>query len=105
MPDVVVAFTTFPAGHDVTRLAQELVASGLAACVQIVPGMTSIYTWKGAPQADGEQQVIFKTTANRVRDLWEALRAGHPYETPEFVVLPVVDGSEAYLKWVGESVR
>jgi periplasmic divalent cation tolerance protein len=104
MSDVVVALTTVPADLDATALAQELVGSGLAACVNILPGVVSVYTWKGVPQVDGEQQLIIKTTSEMVDALWEALKARHPYETPEFLVVPVVDGSEDYLDWVDESV-
>ena len=104
MSDIVIAFTTFPADHDVTPFAQELVGSGLAACVQIVPGITSVYTWKGVPQVDREQQVVIKTSADCIDELWEALRAKHPYDTPEFVVVPVTDGSQEYLDWVEANV-
>ena len=104
MADVVIAFSTFPADQDATSLAQDLVGSGLAACVHIVPGITSVYTWKGVPQVDKEQQLIIKTTSDMVDELFEALKARHPYDTPEFVVTAVVDGSEDYLDWVEESV-
>jgi periplasmic divalent cation tolerance protein len=104
MSDVVVALTTVPADLDATALAQELVGGGLAACVNILPGVVSVYTWKGVPQVDREQQLIIKTTSEMVDALWEALKARHPYETPEFLVVPVVDGSEDYLDWVDENV-
>ena len=104
MSEVVVAYTTLPANVDATPIAQDLVGSGLAACVHIVPGVTSVYTWKGVPQVDAEQQLVIKTTEDLVDALWEALKARHPYDTPEFVVLEVVDGSADYLDWVEESV-
>ena len=104
MADIVIAYSTFPADKDATPLAQDLVGSGLAACVHIVPGITSVYTWKGVPQVDKEQQLVIKTTSDMVDDLYEALKARHPYDTPEFVVTSVIDGSEDYLEWVEENV-
>lgn len=104
MSDVVLALTTVPGDFDAGDLAQEVVGVGLAACVTIVPGIRSVYTWKGVPQIDHEQQLIIKTTAGQVDALWETLRSRHPYETPEFLVVPVIDGSEEYLRWVDESV-
>lgn len=104
MSNLVVALTTLPADFDSTSLAQDLVASGLAACVNVLPAVTSIYTWEGVPQVDKEQQLIMKTTHDAVDALWELLRVRHPYDTPEFVVLPIIDGSEDYLAWVEKSV-
>lgn len=104
MSDFVVALTTLPADFDATTLAQELVGTGLAACVTIVPGIRSVYTWKGLPQVDHEQQLLIKTTAGQVDALWDALSDKHPYDVPEFVIVPIVDGSEAYLQWVDENV-
>jgi len=104
MADIVVAFSTFPADKDPIPLAQDLVGAGLAACVHIVPGVTSVYTWKGVPQVDREQQLVIKTTTDMVDELWEAVKARHPYETPEFVVIPVADGSQDYLDWIEENV-
>jgi periplasmic divalent cation tolerance protein len=104
MSEVVIALTTLPADLDATPIAKELVGSGLAACVNIMPGISSVYTWKGVPQVETEQQLLIKTTADRVDALWDAIRAKHPYDNPEFVVVPVVGGSEDYLDWVEESV-
>lgn len=104
MSEPVVALTTLPAEFDAAALAQELVGSGLAACVNILPGITSVYTWKGVPQVGREQQLIIKTTAGMIGDLWRALKERHPYDTPEFVVIPVADGSEDYLAWIADSV-
>ena len=104
MSEVVVAFTTLPADADATSLAQALVGSGLAACIHIVPGITSVYTWKGVPQVDREQQLVIKTTSDRVDALFDALKSRHPYDTPEFVVVPIIDGSEDYLAWVEKNV-
>jgi periplasmic divalent cation tolerance protein len=104
MSEFVMALTTVPGDFDSTALAQDLVGAGLAACVNIVPAIKSIYTWEGVPQADHEQQLFIKTTSDQVDALWEVLRSRHPYDVPEFLVIPVVDGSEDYLRWVERSV-
>jgi periplasmic divalent cation tolerance protein len=104
MPDFVVAFTTLPGDFDATALAQEIVGIGLAACVTIVPGIRSVYTWKGVPQVDQEQQLLIKTTTAQIDALFDALKDRHPYDVPEFLVVPVIDGSEAYLQWVDQNV-
>jgi periplasmic divalent cation tolerance protein len=104
MSELVMALTTLPADFEATALAQELVGSGLAACVNIVPGVRSVYTWQGVPQIDQEQQLLIKTTSEHADALWELVRARHPYEVPEFLVIPVIDGSEDYLRWVEQSV-
>jgi periplasmic divalent cation tolerance protein len=104
MSEFVMAITTLPADFDATPLAQELVGAGLAACVNVIPSVKSIYTWKGVPQVDQEQQLFIKTTNDQVDALWDVLRARHPYDVPEFLVVPVIDGSQDYLRWVDESV-
>lgn len=104
MSELVMAFTTLPADFDATALAQDLVASGLAACVNVLPAVTSVYVWEGVPQVDKEQQLFIKTTHDAVDALWEVLRTRHPYDTPEFVVVPIIDGSEDYLAWIEKSV-
>jgi periplasmic divalent cation tolerance protein len=104
MSDFVLALTTVPKDLDAASLAQDIVGSGLAACVNIVPGMKSVYVWKGVPQVSEEQQLMIKTTTDQVDPLWDLLRERHPYEVPEFLVVPVIDGSEEYLSWVQENV-
>ena len=102
-PEYVIVLTTLPADADGEALARTLVGERLAACVNLLPAMTSIYRWEGQVEQDTERQVILKTSRERVVALWERLRELHPYEVPEFVVLPITDGSDAYLRWLGES--
>lgn len=102
--DPVVAFSTFPSDGDAVALARALVERGLAACVNVVPGVTSVYRWQAAVQTDAEQQLIIKSTAGQVGALEAALRELHPYDVPEFIVLPVIAGSEAYLRWLTEGL-
>jgi len=104
MSELVMALTTLPGDFDATSLAQDLVASGLAACVNILPGIKSVYTWEGVPQIDQEQQLFLKTTTDQVDALWEAIKKRHPYEIPEFLVVPIIDGNDDYLRWVEKSI-
>jgi periplasmic divalent cation tolerance protein len=71
--------------------------------VNLLPPMESVYRWQGAVERETERQVIMKTTLPRVDALWQRVRDLHPYDVPEFVVIPIVDGNQAYLQWVGES--
>ena len=106
MPDstVAIVLTTLGADADAASLARTLVDERLAACVNVLPVMTSIYRWQGKVEQDREQQIVIKTTADRVPALQTRLRQIHPYELPEFLVIDAT-GSEAYLAWVGESAR
>jgi periplasmic divalent cation tolerance protein len=104
MNDPVLALTTLPADFDSTSLAQDLVGTGLAACVTILPTVRSVYTWEGLPQVDQEQQIVVKTTAAQVDALWELLKERHPYDVPEFLILPVIGGNEDYMRWIDQSV-
>jgi periplasmic divalent cation tolerance protein len=101
--DCVVVWTTISTSADGHELASTLVGERLAACVNVLPQMESVYRWKGEVQTDHERQLIMKTTAARVPALQARLRQLHDYEVPEFIVLPVAGGSDAYLSWVRES--
>lgn len=97
--------TTLGADADASALARTLVEERLAACVNVLPPMRSVYRWKGSVEEDREQQLLIKTASDRVDALRNRLHALHAYDVPEFLVLPVVGGSEAYLNWLVESVR
>jgi periplasmic divalent cation tolerance protein len=101
--DVVLVLTTLGADADALTLARTLVEEHLAACVNVLPPMTSVYRWRGRVEEDQERQMVMKTTRKQVAALEQRLRQLHPYELPEFVVLPTSGGSQAYLGWVGES--
>ena len=101
----VLVLTTLPADADATAFATALVEGRLAACVNLLAPMQSVYRWQGQIEQDTERQLIVKTARDRVDALWQRVREMHPYDVPEFVVLPIVDGNEAYLRWLGESTR
>jgi periplasmic divalent cation tolerance protein len=103
--DYVLVMTTLPADADAAQFARSLVEERLAACVNLLPAMDSTYRWEGQVERETERQLFIKTSRSRVAALWERVRELHPYDVPEFLVLPIVDGNEAYLRWVGESSR
>jgi periplasmic divalent cation tolerance protein len=100
----VIVLTTVTADFDARPLARELVEMRLAACVNIVAGVTSVYRWKERVEEDGEQLLIIKTVDDNVESLRKELFARHPYEVPEFLVLPVLSTSDAYGSWLLESI-
>ena len=99
---LILVLTTLGAEADAAALARTLVDERLAACVNVLPVMTSIYRWKGSVEQDREQQLLIKTTAGNVVALAARLRELHPYELPEFIVLDA-EASEAYAEWVDDS--
>ena len=101
---VAIVLTTFGVGQ-ATAVARALVDERLAACVNVLPAMTSIYRWDGAVQQEAEEQVVIKTSTDRLAALESRLRQLHAYELPEFLVITADAGSEAYLKWVGVSTH
>jgi periplasmic divalent cation tolerance protein len=96
--------TTVARAEDAERIAEELVGRRLAACVNVLPGVRSIYRWKGAVERDEERLLVIKTRADRFEALRETLLALHPYEVPEVVAVPIEGGSAPYLHWLDESV-
>jgi len=101
--DAVVCLVTTPPG-EAGPIAEALVARELAACVNIVPQVLSVYRWKGAVEHDDETLLVIKTTRDAVAALNDALGELHPYETFELVALDVAGGSPDYLDWIGQSV-
>lgn len=86
--------------NDALRLANQLVEERLAACVNILPGIRSIYRWKDQVESEPEILLIIKTTQHRFDELRNRIVALHPYDTPEIIALPVVAGLEKYLTWL-----
>jgi len=103
--DFFVILSTFPDAAAAERLGRALVEASLAACVNVLPGIRSIYRWNDAVQSDEEALMIIKTTATCLQAAREHLVANHPYEVPEVVALPVADGHHAHLSWVASVTR
>ena len=97
---VLLVITNLPDHASAEKLADALVESNLAACVNILAPCRSVYRWKGAVRHDEEYPMLIKTTAERYPALESAIRAGHPYELPEIIAVPVERGLPAYLDWV-----
>jgi periplasmic divalent cation tolerance protein len=101
--EYVIVLTTLPADADGAGFARDLVEERLAACVNLSAPMESIYRWEGTVETESERQLVIKTSRERVAELWDRVRELHPYDMPEFLVVPIVDGNDAYLRWVAES--
>jgi periplasmic divalent cation tolerance protein len=101
--DYVIVLTTLGADIDPSTLALRLVEERLAACVNALPEMESFFRWHGAVERDHERQLVIKTTAARLPELERRLHEMHPYDLPEFLVIPVAQGSDAYLRWLTQS--
>ena len=102
-PDVVLLLSTFADADTARNVVRTLVGERLVACGNIIPGVESIYTWKGQVEESREVIVFFKTLATRAVEAEARLRALHPYETPEILRLEVDGGLPQYLYWIGES--
>lgn len=100
-----VILVTAPNLKQARKLAQAALNQKLAACANLVPKLESHYWWQGKLETSEEVLILFKTTKNRVSTLKKLVLDLHPYETPEFVALPIQQGSRSYLEWIEESVR
>jgi periplasmic divalent cation tolerance protein len=100
-----IVLVTCPKGTVAERIARVLVSEGLAACVNVVPGLRSTYRWQGKICQDPEVLLIIKTRRPRLQTLTDRVRALHPYTVPEVIALPLAGGSPAYLAWVADATR
>src|SRR6185436_7265865 len=101
--DAIVVFMTAANGEEAARLAEMLVGAHLAACVQILPEMESVYRWQGKIERQAEILILAKTTRGKFEELEREVRALHSYDTPEIVAVPVVAGSVPYLEWLNNT--
>lgn len=104
MQEYVVALTTCPVENS-KELAHILVETRLCACVNIIHNLTSIYHWKNEIVIDDESLLMIKTETKHSEALWECVKENHPYEVPEFIVLPIRWGSQDYFDWISQSVK
>lgn len=100
----VVVLSTVATAEDAERLARALVERRLAACVNVVPGLTSIYRWEGEVRKDEERLLVIKTRAELFEDVRAVLVELHPYDLPEVIALPVAAGHAPYLGWLDEGL-
>jgi periplasmic divalent cation tolerance protein len=96
----VLVVTNLPDRENAVRLADLLIERRLAACVNILAPCISVFRWKGEIQHDEEHPLLIKTARDRYAELEASIRANHPYELPEIIVVPIADGLPAYLQWV-----
>jgi periplasmic divalent cation tolerance protein len=100
---VLLALSTFPDRETAQRIANQLVTERFAACANILPGVESIYRWKGKIEVGAETLVFFKLSEDRQSAFQKQLRVLHPYEVPEIIFVPVSAGLPEYLRWVVEN--
>src|SRR6185437_3513997 len=99
MTDKIVVLSTCASEEEANRIAVLLVERRLAACVNVIPQIRSVYRWKGAVESSAEILLLIKSSRERFQALREALEGAHSYELPEALALPVIEGSENYLNW------
>ena len=103
--EAIVVLMTAANGEEAARLADMLIGAHLAACVQILPEMESVYRWQGKIERQPEVLLLAKTARSKFEDLEREVRALHSYETPEIIALPIVAGSSSYLDWLNASLK
>ena len=104
MTDKILVFTTAGSEKNAKNIAEALVKLRLAACVNVLPRLTSIYRWEEKIETAEEWLLIIKTIRKNFTAVRDAIKELHTYELPECVSVPIEDGSEAYLKWIADSV-
>ncbi len=102
---VLVILVTVANRKEAVRIGHEMVRRKLAACANVIPGIQSIYRWKGKVAKAQEVLLILKSTKPRYRALEKAIKTMHVYEVPEIIALPVTEGLEAYVGWVRSEVH
>jgi periplasmic divalent cation tolerance protein len=105
MTDKRIVLSTCGSIREARTIAHALIERRLAACVNIVAPIESVYRWQGKVETATEWLLVIKTRADRFAGLRDALHELHSYQTPECIALPIEDGSAAYLEWIGQTVR
>jgi len=101
----IVTLCTVPDRESGERIAHALVEERLAACVNVVPGITSVYRWQGKVEKAAECLLISKTGVEKFEALKKRVQELHPYEVPEIIAIPITAGSSEYLKWLTDSIQ
>ena len=104
-PDAIVVFVTASSQEEANKIAQLLLDRKKAACINIVPRVDSLFWWQGKLDSAQESLLIIKTKASVLTEIVNLVREAHSYEVPEIIALPVVGGSEDYLKWIDDEVK
>jgi periplasmic divalent cation tolerance protein len=105
MTDKRIVLTTAGSEEEARKIASALVERQLAACVNLVPQITSIYRWQGQVEEAGEWLLIIKTTSAAFGEVQKTIAEIHSYDLPECICLEIEDGSTEYLQWIGESIK
>jgi periplasmic divalent cation tolerance protein len=103
--ETIVVLMTAANGEEAARLADLMIGAHLAACVQILPEVESVYRWEGKIERQSETLLLAKTTRSKFEELETEVRALHSYDTPEIIALPIVAGSARYLEWLSAGVK
>ena len=104
MESYIQVITTTEKREDATKIAKTIVEKRLAGCVQIVGPVLSIYWWKGSIETVEEWQCLMKSRKDLYEEIEKAVKAVHPYETPEIIAIPIATGSREYLKWLHDEL-
>jgi|ERR1700741_3178330 periplasmic divalent cation tolerance protein len=104
MTDKRIVLSTAGSEEEARKIAHHLVEQQLAACVNIVPQIESIYRWQGKVESSREWLLVIKTSADKFAAVRDAIRELHSYDLPECIAIAIDDGSAAYLEWIGESI-
>jgi periplasmic divalent cation tolerance protein len=103
--EYVLILSTVSKIEDAQTIANHLVSNSMAACVNFIPNLESVYKWKNKVCKENEFLLMIKTTANKETNVYDSLSEIHPYDTPEIITLPIQNGSKDYLDWISESVE
>ncbi len=103
MEKFIIVITTTETEEEAEKIAEILVSKKLAACVQIIPSIKSVYSWEGAMEKSEEQLLFIKTKETLFEKVEKTLKTIHSYETPEIISIPIENGSNDYLKWLKEN--
>jgi periplasmic divalent cation tolerance protein len=105
MSEPIVVLITTSSQAEADRIANTLVAEMMAACVNVIPGVTSVYRWQGEVQRAQEWLLVVKSRLDVLDDVIRRVKALHSYDTPEIIALPLAGGSDAYLRWIDKEVH